>query len=73
MRRPEWEEAQNPLTERQILERLLIMVDAEKRSVSRNASGLVPAPGEEKTWQRWEQCGNWLRNRLQNLEARRLA
>ena len=56
------------MTERQIVQTLLIMVDALKRAASKDISGLVARAGEETTWDKWEQCGAWLREVLQELQ-----
>ena len=73
---PKWEQNQNTMvtmTERQTIERLLIMVDAQKRAISRNGNGLTAMEGEEISWKKWELCGQWLREKLRGLEARRSA
>ena len=71
---PKWEQnTAVTMTERQKIERLLIMVDAQKRAISKNVSGLAAMEGEEISWKKWELCGQWLREKLRGLEAQKNA
>ena len=57
------------MTEREIIQQLLIMSEANKRAISKNISGLTPRSGEEVSWERWDQCGEWLRKQYRAIEG----
>ena len=71
---PSWKENSTKcMTERQILEKLLEVMDALKIMFSRDTSGLVATGGEETNFGAMEQCARYLRKKLQELKAQKHA
>ena len=68
---PLWEDGQNgkQLSRREIIQQLLLIVDAMKRMEAKNISGLEPRPGFEASWLTWVQCAEWLRSMQQEAES----
>ena len=72
MTRPLWEDGQNSgkrMSRREIIQQLLLIVDAMKRMEAKNISGLQPRPGFEASWSTWVQYAEWLRSMQQEAES----
>ena len=71
---PSWKENSTKcMTERQILEKILELIDALKIMFSRDTSGLMAMAGDETNWGAMEQCARYLRKKLQELKAQKPA
>ena len=53
----------------EIVRWMLTFVDAQKRMCSKNVSGLVPRPELAGSWEMWNQCQMWLREKAQEAES----
>ena len=71
MTRPSWGDGQEEkrLSRREIIQQLLLIVDALKRMEAKNISGLEARPGFEASWSTWVQCAEWLRSMQQEAES----
>ena len=56
-------------TPMEIIRWMLIFTDAQKRMCSKNVSGLVPREDMKGSWEMWNMCGIWLREKAQEEEG----